>query len=172
MDGFIAAVARVRALHQQKQYAAAFSAVEQLHAAHPYSIVVLMMRAKLIQLLDDDEGGGGDASLDEARVALEQAHSLLPDNIEVAMEQGHFASAVLSDAATALSCFETARAAAEAALLEATVGKIRSLLELGEQALAQDEWREACRLFENDPELWEFEAEFVGGSNGDHGDAS
>lgn len=126
-------VDRALACYQSGEYVEAYRLVGQLLATFPLSVDLLLLRARLIQLLEEaDLTVYPSATLDLVQESLQTATTLAPRNAEALNEFGYFALNVRDRASEALEQFQSAERVAATDLLEALVGQLKCLQELGD----------------------------------------
>ncbi|BAZ29872.1 hypothetical protein NIES4074_23190 [Cylindrospermum sp. NIES-4074] len=150
-------LAQLKILHNQKRYAEAFKLVEKLLEDYPYSVELLVKRAKIIQLLDNDHIKT--PSLETAKESLEIANSLAPQAIEPCIELGYFEYAINSCPGDAINHFDVARRNAELGLKEALIGQIKCYIDMKKISKARENMEEAKVFFPNDSEIGVLEFE-------------
>ncbi len=147
-------------LYEQQKYGEAWKLLEKMLADYPYSIDLLVKRAKIIQLLDT-EHISDIASLDMAMESLQVSHLLAPDAIEPCLELGNFEYAVSDRPESAIKYFESAKIQAQLQLKLATIGLIKCYIDMGKISLARQTLETAKIWLANDSDLGviEFELE-------------
>lgn len=147
-------------LYKQQKYGEAWKLLEKMLADYPYSIDLLVKRAKIIQLLDT-EHISEIPSLDMAVESLQLSHVLAPDAIDPCLELGNFEYAVSDRPESAIKYFESAKIQAQLKLKLATIGLIKCYIDMGKISLARQTLETAKIWLENDSDLGviEFELE-------------
>jgi len=122
---------RIARLWEAARYDEALAAVEALLGLSPDSPPLLVMRARLAQLVDD-----GGPSLDDAEADLKLAAKLDPQSPVALIELGYLTYALKDDARGASPLFDEAVRRAKALLREALIGQVKALAEAGRAAEA------------------------------------
>lgn len=121
--------AGLSSLIQDGKYRDAFSAVGRLLKRFPGSTDLLVLQARLVQLLPDEHPG--DPSLEQVASMLEVAHVSSESAINPLIELGHFEHAVLDNSALGLQRFQSAERLAWEGLEQALIGQAKCLADLG-----------------------------------------
>lgn len=147
-------------LYAQQKYVEAWKLLENMLVDYPYSVDLLVKRAKIIQLLDTEHISDL-PSLDMAVETLQLSHVLDPDAIDPSLELGNFEYAVSDRPESAIKYFESAKIQAELKLKLATIGLIKCYIDLGKISQARQTLEIAKIRLSNDSDLGviEFELE-------------
>ncbi|WP_157162624.1 tetratricopeptide repeat protein [Cylindrospermum stagnale] len=138
-------------MHNQEKYAEAFKLVEKLLEDYPYSVELLVKRAKIIQLLDNDDAAT--PSLETAKESLKTANVIAPQSIEPCIELGYFEYAINNCPGDAINYFEAARKNAELGLKEALIGEIKCYIDMNKTSKAREIIEKAKIFFPDDSEI-------------------
>jgi len=124
---------RALTCYRTGDYGEAYRIADQLLVSFPLSVDLLLLRARVIQLLEEaDLTVYPSATLDLTQESLETATTLAPRNAEAHNELGYFVLNVRDRASDALKHFESAERMASTELLQALVGQLKCLEELGD----------------------------------------
>jgi tetratricopeptide (TPR) repeat protein len=160
LQAYLESKEQLSKLYEQQKYGEAWKLLEKLLTDYPYSIDLLVKRAKIIQLLDT-EHISDIPSLDMAVESLQQSHVLAPDAIDPCLELGNFEYAVSDRPESAIKYFESAKIQAQLKLKLATIGLIKCYIDMGKISLARQTLETAKIWLSNDSDLGviEFELE-------------
>ncbi len=148
-------------LHKHHKYDEALKLVQEMMTEYPYSVELLVKRAKLIQLLEVEDNFSEVTDLDLAVYSLDLAHLLAPNAIEPCLELGYFKYAIKDAPEQAITYFDVAQKNAELGLKEALIGQIKCYIDLGDISQARSSLEKAKVFFpdESNWEIFEFELE-------------
>jgi tetratricopeptide (TPR) repeat protein len=149
----------VNSFHNQGKYAEALKLVEKLLNDYPYSVELLVKRAKIIQLLDNNDAEI--PSLETAIESLKIANIIAPKSIDTCIELGYFEYAINNCPGDAINYFDVARKNAELGLKEALMGEIKCYIDMENISQARELIEKAKVFFPDDSEIGvlEFELE-------------
>jgi tetratricopeptide (TPR) repeat protein len=151
-------VARAWRLYEQHHYAQALKWTRRLLVTYPGAVPLLVVTGMALQQLDDRAARKGKPLL-EARQALQLATELDPRSVDALIELGFFFYSMHGNSRRALDLFvKTIRLGSEN-LLQAHIGRIKCLLDLGMRRATMDALREATRLFPKDDAIRELRTE-------------
>lgn len=140
-------------LHKNHKYEEALKLVQEMMTDYPYSVELLVKRAKLIQLLEVEDSFSEVTDLDMAVSSLDLAHLLAPNAIEPCLELGYFNYAINDSPEQAIIYFDVAQKNAELGLKEALTGQIKCYLEMGDISQAKSSLDKA-KVFFPDESNW------------------
>lgn len=124
---------RALTYYRSGNYGEAYHVTDQLLVSFPLSVELLLLRARVIQLLEDaDLAIYPAATLDLAYESLQTATLLAPQNADALHELGYFALNIQDRAPEALEYFKSAERAATTNLFKVLVGQMRCLQDLGD----------------------------------------
>jgi tetratricopeptide (TPR) repeat protein len=86
----------------QSEYSEALKVIEDAEALGEESVELLLMKARLLQLVDQDR------TLEEVEAALDSAISIDPKSVDALLEMGWFKLNVLDDPQEAQKAFDSA----------------------------------------------------------------
>jgi tetratricopeptide (TPR) repeat protein len=148
---------QVNTLHNQEKYVEAFQLVEKLLVDYPYSVELLVKRAKIIQLLDNNDANS--PSLETAKESLIIANVIAPQSIEPYIELGYFEYAINNCPGDAINYFNVAKKNAELGLKEALIGEIKCYIDMNKISEARKLIEKAKVFFPHDSEIGVIEFE-------------
>ncbi len=148
---------QLKALYNQEKFAEAFRLLEKLLECYPYSVELLVIRGKIIQVLDDYPEN---IDLETAKESLKIANLISPKSIEPCIELGYL-EYVLNHSEDAINYFYTARENAELSLKSALIGEIKCYIDMRNIFSAREVMEKAKLFFPDDSEIGilEFELE-------------
>jgi tetratricopeptide (TPR) repeat protein len=140
-------VTKVRRDWQEGRYEAALGEVDRLLSEWPDNPQLLVMRADLIQLQERTDG----PPLEDAKAAYRRAAELEGKFPAALVDLGYFLYAVEDDAKAANKTFDKAIVACRRLLVEALLGRAKTLHEMGRVSEARACLDEAYMLRLRDP---------------------
>jgi tetratricopeptide (TPR) repeat protein len=134
LEEFQLQVSAAHASYRAHQFGATFAILEHLLTVSPFSVELLLLRGRTLQLMSDEDAQQfPQATLEEAHRNLKDAVALSPKNQEALLELAHFEYAVLDRSEEALELFSRAEQFALQWLGDAILGEAKCAADLGDE---------------------------------------